>query len=206
MSFTVQQLKRLLENLANTMKEEKQALIDLDSVMGDGDLGLTMEKVFCGASQKMSTSEESDIGKFLFKAGAAMAEAAPSTMGTLMGSAFMEAGKQLKNRICIAPNEWAIFAAGLKEGITKRGKAQVGEKTIIDVLSPVASALEGKQTNSVQEILNEALLTAERALEQTKSMQAQHGRAAYYGVKSIGHQDAGATVAYLIYKTLHEMV
>ncbi len=204
MSAGIEQLKKLLANLAETMKDKKQALIELDSVMGDGDLGLTMEKAFCGASQKMSASEETDIGKFLFKTGVAMAEAAPSTMGTLMGSGFMEAGKKLRGRTCIAPDEWAIFAAGLQDGIARRGKARVGEKTILDVLAPVASALEAMRANSAEEILKEALLVAERALEQTKTMQAQHGRAVYYGNKSIGHQDAGATVGYLMYKSLRD--
>ncbi|OQX29186.1 MAG: dihydroxyacetone kinase subunit L [Spirochaeta sp. LUC14_002_19_P3] len=202
MNLSIDDYKKILLYLAGSMSEHKQELIELDSIMGDSDLGLTMEKAFSVSSKAMQDSTETDIGKFLFQTGMAMSEAAPSSMGTLIASAFMQAGKNLKGKTETAPEDWKLFAVGLRDGIVNRGKAVPGEKTIVDVLVPVAQALENDSSGSHKEIFERLETVAAEALEKTKTMKAQHGRAAYFGDKSIGVQDAGATVAYIIYKSL----
>lgn len=204
MQYDVAKLKVMIEHLAQVMHDNKQQLIELDSVMGDSDLGLTMDKIFSQAHQEMKNSEETDAGKFLFKVGTVMAGAAPSTMGTLVASGFMQAGKSLKNKTELEIEDWVLFASAFRDGIANRGKASVGEKTILDVLDPVATSLANKKFADIKELFECATTVAKDALEHTKTLQAQHGRAAYYGEKSIGHQDAGATVGYLIYKGIEE--
>lgn len=206
MACTTETLKIMFDHLATVMNEHKQYLIELDTAMGDADLGLTMSKIFSEASTQLKIVDESDVGKLLFKAGMIMANAAPSTMGTLMASGFMEVGKTLKGKTNMDIQDWVLFAQSFKEGIAKRGKAEVGQKTILDVLDPVAKALEAEQFTTVGDVLKKAEEVAKVSLEDTKKLQAQHGRGAYYGEKSIGHQDAGATVAQLMYQGMRESI
>lgn len=199
-TINMQAAKKIMAELNQVMKANKQMLIDLDSVMGDGDLGLTMEKIFSEAHMQMQASEEPSLGKYFAKCGMVMAKAAPSTMGTLVASAFMKAGKNLGEKTDMDAEELKAFYAGLLQGVVERGKASVGEKTIVDVLHPVAEGLISLSFASPKEVAEKAYIISQAALEKTKDLVAQHGRAAYYQDKSKGHQDAGATVAMLIFK------
>lgn len=191
--------KQILLSLSTVMSDNREYLIDLDSIMGDGDLGLTMDKIFSVAYEKMKDSDEVGLGKFFMKSGMEMAKAAPSTMGTLVGSAFMKAGKNLGDKTECNAEDLIEFYASLAQGIVERGKAQLGEKTIVDVLLPVSEDLRSNPPSDIMTVMTKAYELSEKALEKTKEMVAQHGRAAYYQEKSRGHQDAGATVAVLMF-------
>lgn len=193
----------LFSALKTTMTAERDALIELDSIMGDGDLGLTMAAAFSAALEDVEKSDEDDLGKLLMKAGMAMAKAAPSTMGTLMGTGFMRGGKALKEKTSLESADMAAFWTGFVEGLMERGKAKPGDKTIIDSLYPASVAL--KEAASAGQEMKEAfvlaLAAAEKGLEDSKDLIAQFGRAAYYQEKSRGKQDPGATVGVLLIKT-----
>lgn len=204
--ITIETAKQILQELKHTMGENKEMLIKLDSVMGDGDLGLTMEKIFAASYEQMKDSSETSLGKFFILAGMAMAKAAPSTMGTLVAGAFMKGGKNLGDKTLWNAGDLTAFYAGLCQGIMERGKAQTGEKTIVDVLLPVADALQKKQPSSIMEVVSLAETVSKEALEKTKDMVAQHGRAAYYQDASKGHQDAGATVGMLIFEAFFRVL
>ena len=92
----VKYIKSLLNCFAEVMQENREFLIEQDSIVGDGDLGLTMSDGFQAAAEAVRKSDETDAGKLLYMAGKAMSVAVPSTMGTLMASGFMQAGKALK--------------------------------------------------------------------------------------------------------------
>jgi len=190
------------------MAEQKDALILLDGVMGDGDLGLTMVAAFAAAAAEVAGSAEADLGMVLAKAGMAMARAAPSTMGTLVGSGFMRGGKALRGQAALAAPEFALFLGAFTEGVMDRGKARPGEKTIIDALHPAALAAQAQAQGGagLARTAAAAAEAAEAGLQAATGMLAQHGRAVYYQEKSIGRQDPGATVGCLLVKTLAEYV
>ena len=184
-------LKRLLSAWAALMAEKKDWLIELDSVVGDSDLGLTMSDGFAAASEAAASSDLTDVGKLAYQAGKAMATAVPSTMGTLMASGLMNAGKVLKGQE--EADDAAFFQAYL-EGVQNRGKAQIGEKTFLDGLAPAVEALkEGKTPEETAGI-------AWTAFENTKGMLAKHGRMAIRGEASRDLLDPGAAVAALLMK------
>jgi dihydroxyacetone kinase-like protein len=193
-------LASLFKAWSEAMAARKNELIALDSVMGDGDLGLTMTAAFAAAASDVAAAPEPDVGTTVMKAGMAMAKAAPSTMGTLVGTGYMRGGKALKGAEEIGPVQAAQFLRAFADGLMDRGKSKPGEKTIVDALCPGAEAAEAAAAagKNLAETLESAATAAAEGLERTKSMIAQHGRAAYYQEKSRDKQDPGATVGSLV--------
>jgi dihydroxyacetone kinase-like protein len=190
--------KAIFTKLNEMAQANRDYLIELDSVMGDGDLGLTMAAIFKAGDEFAQSYTDDDIGSMLMKGGMVMAKAAPSTMGTLMATGFMRGGKALRDKTEVSLNDMALFWRTFTDGIAERGKSKVGEKTILDSLDPAATALENNSHTSLKEAFIEAKEAANKGVEATKDMVAQHGRAAYYQEKSRTVQDPGATVGALI--------
>ena len=134
------------------------------------------------------------------KAGMLMAKAAPSTMGTLMGTGFMRGGKAVSGKAEVSTADLAEFFQAFVTGIMERGKAKPGEKTIIDSLKPAADTLLEFKGEEVEKALQAALRSSENGLESTKNMVAQHGRIAYYKEQSKGQVDPGATAGVILMK------
>ncbi|MBD3307581.1 dihydroxyacetone kinase subunit L [candidate division KSB3 bacterium] len=207
-TLNAKDMKAIITAMSATMTENKDWLTELDAAVGDGDLGLTMPRGFRKASDVVQELEETDIGKILAKAGMTIAQTAPSTMGTLVGSGLMKSGKALKDKHEVGLADLAEGMTQFVEGIMARGKAQPGEKTIIDALQPAVQALQHavEEQQTLQAGLQAAYEAACQGVEATKEMVAQHGRPAYYQEKSRGKQDPGATVGMLMLKTFVEYV
>ena len=193
----IQAVKKAIARIRKLMEENRDDLIELDGVMGDGDLGLTMTKSFAAADDQMKDSDETDIGPFLARTGMVMTKAAPSTMGTLVATGFLRGGKAIKGKESITPPDMALFFRAFADGLMERGKSKPGEKTIIDVVDPAATAMAGAG-DDWRAVAEAGLAAAKDGLEKTKEMMAQHGRAAYYQEQSIGKQDPGGTAGLLI--------
>ena len=198
--YTSNDLKRLLKNWASIMQANKDKLIDLDSVVGDGDLGLTMSDGFAAAYDEMKESDIADIGKFFYQAGKRMSTAVPSTMGTLMASGLMQIGKVFKGKDEIDARDFPALFQAYFDGVQARGKAQVGDKTFLDGLDPAIKALysgaEARQ--DWKTTAHDACDAAKQGVENTKTMIAVHGRAATRGENSRTLLDPGAYVAALL--------
>ncbi|QJP14751.1 DAK2 domain-containing protein [Starkeya sp. ORNL1] len=199
---------RLFEAWRNVFAEQREFLIALDGKVGDSDLGITMSKSFAAAYDAVVVEgAPAGLAKLLRTAGAAMAKAAPSTMGTLTATGFLRGGKALESAEAIGTAEAAVFWRAFANGIAERGKAKVGDKTILDVLDPLARTLEAQAEAGAPlgPALTAAAASAEQALEETKSMVAQHGKAAAFQEKSRGLQDAGATVGVFLIRTMRDV-
>lgn len=198
----VNYLKKLLRCTANIMIENKENLIQLDSVVGDGDLGLTMSDGFKAAADNAQASTETDAGKLLYMAGKAMSTAVPSTMGTLMASGLMQAGKVLKGKTEIAFADIVDLYAAYEEGVMNRGKAKVNEKTFLDGIDPAVISLKESLANNldIEDAADKAYQAAQEGYENTATMLAVHGRAATRGEASRTLKDPGACVAVLMMK------
>jgi dihydroxyacetone kinase-like protein len=187
--------------------EQREFLIALDGKVGDSDLGITMSKAFAAAAEALEAEgAAAGISKLLRTAGATMARTAPSTMGTLTATGFLRASKAVEGKDDLGTAEFAAFWRAYRDGVAERGKAKVGDKTLLDVLDPIAVTLEAQAASNAA--LSDALAAtsqaAEQALEATKSMLAQHGKAAAFQQKTVGLQDAGATVGYFLIRCLAE--
>ena len=196
-ALSVADFKAIITRIAGIMTEKKDELIRLDGAVGDGDLGLTMEKGFIAANEEAKTSAETDAGKFLMKIGMTIAKAAPSTMGTLVATGFMSGGKAVSGSSTLGPKEMAGFFEAFVAGIMQRGKSKPGEKTIVDVLNHAAEALKEAAASdaSLSDAFRKCRQAAELGLARTKDMIAQHGRVAYYQEQSKGKEDPGAVAA-----------
>ena len=193
-------LKRVFDHLKKTMDHHRERLIELDSTMGDGDLGITMQKAFTAANTAAQNFEGADLGKLMLQIGMKIATEAPSTMGTLLARGFMKGGQSIAGIQEMDLGSISSFFDAFMQGIMEAGKTKPGNKTIIDALNPAVEALReaAAQDKSLIEGLSAAYSAARKGTESTKNMVAQHGRAAYYGQKSVGAIDAGAVVGELM--------
>ena len=200
MTITVKEMKALFKCWKEIMAENRDFLIETDSIVGDGDLGLTMSDGFAAAYNAAATFEEADIGKLCYMAGKAMSVAVPSTMGTLMASGLMQAGKTLKGRVELSLLEIGEMFDAFLQGVMARGKAKLGEKTFLDGFSPAVEALkvDGILGRNIVEAAKNAASAAKAGYESTNTMIAIHGRAATRGEKSRELLDPGAAVAMLM--------
>ena len=193
----VKYIKTLLSLISSVMSENREKLIEMDSIVGDGDLGLTMSDGFKAAYGAVENSDETDIGKMLYFAGKAMSTAVPSTMGTLMASGLMNAGKVLKGRENLDNKGLYELFKAYEDGVANRGKAKVGEKTFLDGLHPAVEALSDSD-KPLYDLAKDAYNASKEGYENTSSMLAVHGRAATRGEASRTLKDPGAYVATLI--------
>ena len=182
------------------MCEQREYLIQLDSVVGDGDLGLTMSDGFTAAYHAVEETQETDIGKVFYQAGKAMSIAVPSTMGTLMASGLMQVGKGLKGKENLENPDILQLFRSFEEGVMKLGKAKIGDKTFLDGLHPAIKVIEAgiEQGEILQVIAKKAKMAAQEGFKNTTNMIAVHGRAAIRGEESRKLEDPGAAVAMFI--------
>ncbi|MFA7539809.1 MAG: dihydroxyacetone kinase subunit L [Sphaerochaetaceae bacterium] len=207
-TLDTQDFKAIIGIITNKMNCEKQKLTQLDGIFGDGDLGLTMEKGFMAAKEALATDDEPDIGKLCMKIGAAIAKSAPSTMGTLIASGFLSGGKAVvgKNTLCL--EGLTSFFNSFTQGVANRGKASVGEKTLIDVLAPFTSFLADALAKelSLEQTFNLSRQVIEDSVDSTRNMVAKHGRIAYHREKAIGTEDPGAVAVAIMLKGFTEYI
>ena len=165
-------LRALLARWADEMAQKRDWLIELDSVVGDSDLGLTMSDGFRAASDAANACVLTDVGKLCYQAGKAMASAVPSTMGTLMASGLMNAGKVLKGTEQLTSAQEAQLFEAYLEGVKNRGKAEVGDKTFLAGLAPAVKVLaEAAQAGPIgAETAQAAADAAWQAFENTRGM------------------------------------
>jgi len=190
------------------MVENKDHLINLDSVVGDGDLGLTMSDGFSAAYKAAESFDGDDAGKLLYGSGKAMSIAVPSTMGTLMASGFMNAGKALKGRTELQDSDIVTLFQAYMDGVSGRGKAKIGDKTFLDGLFPAVEALRAsvQKGEALSTGAQKASAAAEEGFKNTATMIAVHGRAATRGEASRSLLDPGAAVAMLMMKAFAKSV
>jgi len=126
---------KTVESISNEMTARKDELCEMDALLGDGDLGLTMSKGFADLPTYIESLEEERVGKCISKCGMRFSGVIPSTMGFLLGSGFMNGGKAIGDSEEITAKEFSAFLGGFAEGIKKRGKCEVGDRTVLDSIN-----------------------------------------------------------------------
>ena len=198
----------LLKEISEIMSENKEKLIAMDGIVGDGDLGLTMSDGFKAAYDAVEDGAITDAGKLLFAAGKAMANKVPSTMGSLMATGLKQAGKDLKGKESLEDGDIVQIFASHEAGVAKLGGAKVGDKTFLDGIHPAVESLQASLDagESLAEMAGKAAQAAEEGFKATTTMLAVHGRAATRGEASRELEDPGAYVAALILKAFEKSV
>lgn len=196
----------IIQAIAKKIEAEKDFLTELDNEIGDGDHGINMARGFKGVEEKLPSLAGKDIGDILKGVGMQLVSTVGGASGPLYGTAFMKAGAALKGKTEIDGADLVAALEAAIGGIQMRGKAQEGEKTMLDSLCPACKALKeglagGKDLHAA---LADAVAAAAKGVEYTKTIIATKGRASYLGERSIGHQDPGATSSLYMLQVLAE--
>jgi dihydroxyacetone kinase-like protein len=203
-TITTSQMLKALKNMCATIEDEKEYLSELDGAIGDGDHGVNMAKCFREVKKKLAESPAEDIGALFKKVGMVVLNSVGGAMGALYGTFFLKLSQESAGKAEVNLSDLvAMFQTG-EQGILDLGKANLGDKTLIDTLSPATRAIEAaeKEGKTLSGALAEFEQAAKQGMESTKGMLAKMGRASRLGERTIGHQDAGATSCYFILRSL----
>jgi len=196
--MTALNLAGLIAAAADTIAAHAEELTVLDQAIGDGDHGLNMKRGFEAVRAEAGVFAAKPLPEALKAIGTKLVMTVGGASGPLFGTLFMALGKE----IAAEPDRADLTAAFGKaiEAVAARGKSQVGQKTMLDVLQPVHDALAGGKTAA------EIADVADAAADATVPMKALRGRASFLGDRSIGHMDAGARSTALLVRTLGQAI
>ena len=198
--IAISEIKKGISSIAKEMTDNRDYLVELDQRNGDGDLGISMSEGFNALVEVLNKTEETDLGKVFRDLSKTFNESAPSSLGTILSFGLMGIAKELKGKTEVSRQEFSVaLEKGLDNILDKTG-SKVGEKTIIDSLSPGIESLLSSGSEEDKTAFQNAYEASKAGAEETKEMMAVHGRAAYYGEKSLGLVDGGAVVGTLIFK------
>lgn len=195
--ITVVDLRAAAVRLRNAMEVEADALNEIDGALGDGDLGVTMRRGARAVAERAQEMPEDDIGKALMVAAQAFTKTSASSYGTLIATGLMAVAKEAKGRAGIETADLSGLVAAARDKMMERGKAALGNKTVLDSLDAMAKALNGA-TDPAKAALD-AAETAQIALRDTP---AQIGRARIFAEKSVGMDDPGMVAMTKIVKAV----
>jgi phosphoenolpyruvate---glycerone phosphotransferase subunit DhaL len=195
-----------LQAFAIEIKQNKEYLTELDAAIGDADHGINMERGFKKVINQLPNVADQDIGSILKTVSMTLISSIGGASGPLYGTLFLRASTVVAGKYQLTSQDLLeMLQAGL-DGVLQRGKAQLGDKTMVDVLSPAVVAFgQALGTGKVMlPAMQQAVAAAQEGLQNTIPMLAKKGRASYLGERSVGHQDPGATSSYLMLKSLLE--
>jgi dihydroxyacetone kinase-like protein len=195
-----------LRRFAAAVAEHKAELVRLDTAIGDGDHGTNMDRGMRKVLEKLEGTDQPDIGATLKAVGMALVSSVGGAAGPLYGTLFLQMGTTAAGRDSLDLAGWtAALEAGVK-GVQARGKAEPGDKTMIDALLPALDALRAAAADgtALPGALARSADAAREGMEATIPMEARKGRASYLGPRSVGHQDPGATSTHLLLRAAAE--
>lgn len=197
----------IFNKVSDEIIDNKKYLTELDSAIGDGDHGVNMARGFKEVKKELNNLDFESNAQVLKKIGMTLISNVGGASGPLYGTAFLNASKVIAEDEVDLANVIEIAETAV-EGVKMRGKANQGDKTMLDTIIPFVNSLKDNYEagNDLESSLKDALSAAEEGMKETIPMVAKKGRASYLGERSKGHQDPGATSTYLIIKTIIEEI
>jgi phosphoenolpyruvate---glycerone phosphotransferase subunit DhaL len=191
-----------MRRFAAEMEEHRAELVKLDTAIGDGDHGTNMDRGMRKALERLDGAEQDDPGAVLKTVATALVSSVGGAAGPLYGTLFLQMGGSMAGQGEVDLEGYrAAWRKGL-EGVKARGKAEPGDKTMVDVLVPAVEAME--RAGDLDSALRDAVEAAEGGVKATIPLVARKGRASYLGERSKDHQDPGATSTYYLYRSAAE--
>jgi dihydroxyacetone kinase-like protein len=177
-------------------------LTGLDAAIGDADHGANMDRGFQAVLRKLPEIQDQDLGTILKAVGMTLVSTVGGAGGPLYGTFFLQAGMKLAGKTTLSLDDWVAALEAAVAGVVARGKAEAGDKTMVDALLPALEALQeaAGQGQTFQEAVRRSAEAAEVGMIATIPLVARKGRASYLGERSAGHQDPGATSSFLLLK------
>jgi dihydroxyacetone kinase-like protein len=199
---TSEQIRDWIRRFADVVAENRAELVRLDTAIGDGDHGTNMDRGMRKAVEQLDGTAAGDVGADLKAVGMALVSSVGGAAGPLYGTLFMQMGTATTGRSELDLEGWTAALEAAVKGVQARGRAEPGDKTMIDALLPAVEALRGG--GELPEALRRAADAAEEGMKATIPLEARKGRASYLGPRSVGHQDPGATSSYLLMRSAAE--
>lgn len=199
--FQVEHALKWIEQASNKIIENKEKLTTLDQAIGDGDHGINMARGFREVMDKLNGEAYQSVADVMKDVAMTLMSKVGGAAGPLYGTAFLKLSMRFKGQDV----DHQVFAEGLEQavdGLKQRGKAEVGEKTLVDVWSAVVEKFRENDTFDGDLLLD----TAKTAMENTKETMATKGRAAYLKERSIGHLDPGSVSSFYLFETLADVI
>jgi dihydroxyacetone kinase-like protein len=189
-----------IQLVAQVMRDNKEYLTQLDSAIGDADHGINMDRGFQAILAKLPTYPTGDVGALLKGVGMTLVSTVGGASGPLYGTLFLQLGGSTVGKAEIGIAEFATALDAGIAGIQRLGKAEPGDKTMLDALLPAQAALHQAVDEGAgpADALGAAAAAAEEGMRATIPLVARKGRASYLGERSAGHQDPGATSSHLL--------
>lgn len=197
-----------LRAFATLIDENQDYLTQLDSAIGDADHGVNMHRGMQAVIGKLPGLADKDIGTILKTTGMTLVSTVGGASGPLYGTLFLQMGATTANKLELTLPDWTTALEAGINGVITRGKAEPGDKTMIDAFGAALSALKAANDNgtALSEALRQSAQAAEKGRDATTPLVARKGRASYLGERSAGHQDPGATSAHLLLKAAADTV
>lgn len=192
-----------IKAFAAAIAANKDYLTQLDSAIGDADHGANMDRGFQTVLTKLPGVADKDIGTVLKTVGMTLVSTVGGAGGPLYGTFFMQIGTTTAGKLELTIDDWVTALEAGVNGVIMRGKANPGDKTMVDALTPALATLKQAISNgiSLPTALQQSAHAAEQGMLDTVPLVARKGRASYLGERSAGHQDPGATSSHLLLKT-----
>ncbi|MDP3333691.1 MAG: dihydroxyacetone kinase subunit DhaL [Methylococcaceae bacterium] len=199
MKFTPSLLRNLIQLIANELAQNTEEVAALDQAIGDGDHMVNLQRGINGLLAESAGITQLDWAAAFKKIGMTLMTAMGGASGSLYGTLFIAMSKATKQSELTLPDFAEIFSEGV-QAVKQRGKAEAGEKTMLDVLIPVAESLRTSASSNIKltEVLNDVSRVAIAGMESTRDMVATKGRASFLEERSRGHIDPGARTCQLI--------
>ena len=193
--------------ICENIEKNKDYFSELDRAIGDGDHGVTMSIGWTAVKEKLSEfSDDITFDKICIQIASSFLNAVGASAGPLYATALMRGGAKLKGLKSVNSSQMADFFEAAANGIKERGKAELGDKTMLDVWLPVSEVMKinVEQNEDIIEILLKGSLIADQAMKSTKDMLSKKGRSSRLGERSKGHIDPGAASSEMIIRTFYE--
>jgi dihydroxyacetone kinase phosphoprotein-dependent L subunit len=203
--LTEDKVRDMIRYVADKIIENKSLLTEIDSKIGDGDHGIGMAGGMQKAKEAVSQAENTGNAYALFeKAGKTMLMSMGGASGVLFGSLYLAGAKGAEPRAELSAGDLAAMMEKGLAAIKERGKAQVGDKTMVDALEPAVEAMKSSLNEGLGPMLKAASEAAAQGVENTKKYQAKFGRAKSLMERAVGFQDPGATSVWIIFRSMCE--
>ena len=197
---------RWFQNCAETYRTHKDELTELDAAIGDADHGANMARGFTAVEGKLADLKDKDIGTIFKTVAMTLISTVGGASGPLFGTFFLQAAAGASGKMALTPQEFRLVMVSGLQGLISRGKAVLGDKTMVDALMPAIEALKPVEHDSLSAALARAVEAAQKGADSTLPMVARKGRASYLGERSAGHLDPGAASSVLLLKALQEAI
>jgi len=206
MELSLQETKEMFLYVADQMIGSKDILTEADSAIGDGDHGIGMANGFQAVKEKLSDEEFASLGEMCKAVGFALMMSIGGASGAIFGTLYQGAGKSLTEQTMFTSSSLNTMLESGLEAVKKRGKAQPGDKTMVDALEPAARVSSDYCDTDLLTALQAVSKSAQTGVEETKEMVARVGRAKSLNERSLGHADPGAISTYLQLRSMAEFV